>query len=420
MSYSAAMRSITRREWISLTAAGAAAPVFARMASAAQDDAATARIATVILEYEAQGFHRTATGVDEKSGQWLAALAGRTGLQSRLEPFPVNRVDPLVTTLEGGGRRLVGLPLFDGAFTGPAGISGRLGPLNSDAEIGLTETAVNAAGTGALGEARRANKHKAIVAITKGRRAGLCPSNADFFLEPFGPPVLQVSSTEAEWLAVQASRGTKVQLIANVVRNGGTAQNVVAEITGSDTALPPIVVMTPRSGWYWCASERGGGIACWLEIMRSVREAPVKRSIFFVASSGHELGHLGINAYIEKRPGIVKQAKAWLHLGANIGAATDLNNNLLQASDDDMDRAISEAMTKAGLAIARRAPRRNVPGGEAEAIHRGGGRYVSSIGGNALFHDLADRGAAAVDPATIAKFSAAYLDVIRTLDARIN
>jgi len=174
-------------------------------------------------------------------------------------------------------------------------------------------------------------------------------------------------------------------------------------------------VMTPRSGWYWCASERGGGIACWLEIMRTLRHASLKRSVLFVASSGHELGHLGIDAYIARRAGIVKRAAAWLHLGANIGAATDLNNNLLQASDDEMDRLLSGAMATAGLTVARRAPRANVPAGEAEAVHRGGGRYVSSIGGSALFHNVIDRGADAVDPPTIARFAAAYVAVIRNL-----
>ena len=28
--------------------------------------------------------------------------------------------------------------------------------------------------------------------------------------------------------------------------------------------------MTPRSGWHANASERGGGLVCWLETMRAV------------------------------------------------------------------------------------------------------------------------------------------------------
>ena len=405
------MTRFTRREWLSLASAGIAG-MTARPASA-QD--VSSKIADVIREYEAQGFHRTATNVDQASAQWLAALVQSAGLRGTLESFTLDRIDPVISTIEVSGRRLEGIPLFDAAFTAPAGISGRLGPLNSDAEIGLTQTAVNAAATGALGGARRANRHRAIVAITKGRRPGLCPSNADDFLEPFGPPVLQVSSVEEPWLIDQAARGSKATVIANVMRNAANASNVTTEITGTDRSLPPIVVMTPRSGWYWCASERGGGIACWLEIMRGLKDAGLARTVQFVASSGHELGHLGINAYIAKRPGIVKRAAAWLHLGANIGAATELNNNLLQASDDEMDRALSDAMTRAGVTVARRAPRANVPSGEAEAIHRGGGRYVSSIGGSALFHSLDDRGTGAVDPTTVARFSMAYVDVVRRL-----
>ncbi len=55
----------------------------------------------------------------------------------------------------------------------------------------------NTAAAGALGDARRQNRHKAIVFVTRGGRPGLCLSNADAFLKPFGPPVLQVSSDES-------------------------------------------------------------------------------------------------------------------------------------------------------------------------------------------------------------------------------
>jgi hypothetical protein len=173
--------------------------------------------------------------------------------------------------------------------------------------------------------------------------------------------------------------------------------------------------MTPRSGWYWCASERGGGIACWLEIIRGTAEIPTRRSVVFVASSGHELGHLGIDAFIARRPGITKSALAWLHLGANIGAATELTNNLLQASHDDLDRLVTDALKSSGVDVARRAPRGAIPAGEAEAVHRGGGRYVSAIGGNTLFHNINDRGAQATSPRAIAGFSQAFIAVARSL-----
>ena len=110
-------------------------------------------------------------------------------------------------------------------------------------------------------------------------------------------------------------------MFADVRRTPATAFNVTTTVAGSDRSLPPLVIMTPRSGWYWCASERGGGIACWLELIRDLRQAKPARDVVFVASSGHELGHLGINAFVDRRPGIVSRSLAWMHLGANIGAA---------------------------------------------------------------------------------------------------
>jgi hypothetical protein len=385
------------------------------MSAEEADPEASRRISEAIRQFEAQGYHRTGTAVDGASGEWLAEQVQGAGLSPSLETFPLNRVDLLTNVLVIGERRIDGIPLFDGAFTTTSGIQGRLGLENdAAAEIVLAETAVNAADAGALGRMRRENRHKAIVATTRGRRPGLCPSNADEFLHPFGPPVLQVSSEEAEFLADRAKQGVRVQLVAAVDRTATTASNVVATLAGTDPALAPMVVMTPRSGWYWCASERGGGIASWLEIMRALRSSPPRRAVVFVASSGHEVGYLGIEAFIARRTGIVKSAVAWLHLGANIGAAVEPGITL-QASDDDGDAMLSRALTASGLTVTRRNPRGTVPGGEAGAVHRGGGRYVSIIGGNGLFHNPDDRGPQSVDPIAIAKFAMAFASVVRSL-----
>src|SRR5262249_20404811 len=237
---------------------------------------------------------------------------------------------------------------------------------------------------------------------------------AESFRHPFGPPVLQVASEEAPLLADCARRGAKAVLTAHVERTPAQASNVVAMVPGTNKGLAPVVVMTPRSGWWRCASERGGGLACWLEIMRATCDAKPVRDVLFVASSGHELGHLGLDAFMERRPGLVSAAKAWIHLGANIGAAQGPGNNL-QASDDEMEMMMAEAMTKAGLRIDRRHPRGAAPRGEAENVHRGGGRYISIIGDNDLFHNTSDRGANAVDLKVIERFAGAFAMVTRSL-----
>src|SRR5437879_5722100 len=372
------------------------------------------RIGAVIQAYEQQGFHRTGTDVYRLAADWLAGAVREIGLEPAHEEFALSRVDPVGASLAVNGRTIDGLPLFDGTFTHVEGIVGSLGNLNSDAPIGLTEMPPNAAGGGALGNARRQAKHQAIVVITRGARPGFCPSNADSFLSAFGPPALQVGSEEAPFLADCARQGATAALTAHVERTQTQAFNVATRVPGTDKSLAPLVVMTPRSGWWRCASERGGGLACWLEIMRAVRDAKPVRDVLFVASSGHELGHLGLDSYMARRPGLVRDAKAWIHLGANIGASQGPGNNL-QASDDEMESMMAAAMTRAGLRIDRRLPRGAVPRGEAENVHRGGGRYISIIGNNDLFHNAADRGADTVDRKVIERFAGAFAAIAVSL-----
>jgi len=155
-----------------------------------------------------------------------------------------------------------------------------------------------------------------------------------------------------------------------------------------------------------------------------------------VASSGHELGHLGIDAYVAKRPNAVARSVGWMHLGANIGAAmrptakpiaTAENPDVrhatpvmgqgptIQASDDAFESVLAGAMAAAGIQLGRRNPRGTIPGGEAEVVHRGGGRYVSVIGANAMFHNPADRGAEVVDLDEIVRFAEVFASVARAL-----
>jgi hypothetical protein len=117
---------------------------------------------------------------------------------------------------------------------------GQFGPINSDAEIGLVEAPPNTAAAGALGEARRQHRHRGVVCVTRGGRSGLCPSNADFFLRPYGPPVLQVSSEQSLFLNEQAQRRAEVTLLAAVRRRTVRAFNVTARIPGKNRGVAPL------------------------------------------------------------------------------------------------------------------------------------------------------------------------------------
>ena len=131
------------------------------------------RVLAVIRAYDSQGNHRTGTEVDRASADWLANEVQRSGATPALEAFPLSRVDPQSCYLRIGDRRIDGVPLFDAGFTGSEGVRGRLGPLGSDAAIGLAETtpfALTEPGSeppSQVTEARR-GRHQAVVLLTRG------------------------------------------------------------------------------------------------------------------------------------------------------------------------------------------------------------------------------------------------------------
>src|SRR6478735_1966864 len=113
-------------------------------------------------------------------------------------------------------------------------------------------------------------------------------------------------------------------------------------------------------------AERGGGLVCWLESLRALIAAPPACDVVFTANSGHELGHLGLDDFMARRPGwerpISEGGATWIHFGANIGAA---NGELsLQAASDDLRQLTAAELVRAGQAPDVVAPKTLVPSGE--------------------------------------------------------
>ena len=244
-------------------------------------------------------------------------------------------------------------------------------------------------------EARGYGESAAIVSVTDERfvAPGLAVLNAEHWTAPFGPPVLQVGSEHGARLA--AAQGSTATLEIAFDRTATQALNVRAALPGRRDDAAPIVVITPRSSWWHSTSERGGGIAVWLELIEHFARRPLDRPLLFTANTGHELGHLGMQHFLDRDERLVPEAHLWLHLGANF-ATSSVPAVRLQASDGDlMDRAADAAM-RAGLPIDVRTPVDTAPFGEARDLHAGGGRFVSLLGRNGHFHHPDDRWPATV------------------------
>jgi hypothetical protein len=393
-------------------------PLSAQTAVPAISEALEQRLADIIAQYDAQGNHRTGSDADALSARWLLELTRAAGAPAMLEPFAIERVVPKACFVQIAGRRIDGLPMFDAGFTGAAGVRGSLGPFGSDAEIGIVDVApwfgaapLTRAQPGStladpLAAARRSG-HAAVIVVAQGTNVpGLTVVNAVGFNRPNGPPLLQVSSSELAWLKTQAAARAEATVVAHVERASTQAFNVVAKIPGTQPGLAPLVILTPRSGWWQCASERGGGLACWFETLRVIAAGKPIRDAYFAALSGHELGGLGFAAYLQKRPDLIARSQLSIFFGESIGGANQKNE--VHASDAAFEEWAVRLMSAAGLNIDGKEPPGTAPRGEAGTIHRAGGRFVSLTCTSDVFHNPADRWPQSTDISSVARFASAF------------
>jgi hypothetical protein len=376
----------------------------------------SARIAEWIAEYDAQGEHRTGSRVDETSARWLVRELAGAGLTARLESFAFERFEQRHAFVVSGNEKRHGLAAFDGGVTGPAGVSGRLGPLGSKAEIAVVFVAPSPkpAAFEQLERARIAGAHRAILVLPErgGEHGDLALINAERAAHPDATPVVQLAGSHAIQLREGMQYGDPARVVVEAERVAASALNVVARLRGTQPELAPLVVMTPRSGWFACASERGGGLAAFLEIAHALYDAPPARDVHFVASSGHELGHLGLRAWLAAHATLAAGAHAWLHLGANFAAAG--GQVALQASSPEYAELARSALAAIGHAPDLVAPP-GAPLGEAREI--AARPFVSVLGTNPRFHAPDDRWPYAVDLTQTAALCEALVAIGQRLSA---
>lgn len=359
------------------------------------------RVAGWLKAWDGQGIHRTGTAGDAAGAEWLAAEARALGAKVRSEEFALDRLDPVACHLEIGDRRIEGVPVFDAPSTEAKGVAGGLG-----AEIAVAELSPRAIYSGAFQRLRREGYHRALVIVCQGEAQGLGLINAEDFRAPYGAPAIHVSSEARDTVLAAIRGGAQARLVSYSRRTPAQATNIVVSLEGRDRAKPPLVVMTPRNSWWQSTAERGGGIVCWLESLRALLTAPPACDVVFTANSGHELGHLGLDDFVARRPGWDRQGGAtWLHYGANLGA---FGSWLSLVSNE-------EALRRIGLAALAGAgqPPDDIPwpsappSGETRDIHKAGGRYLTLVGTNRLFHLPQDRWPDAVDVPAVARIAAA-------------
>ncbi|MBM4205619.1 MAG: hypothetical protein FJ194_15955 [Gammaproteobacteria bacterium] len=375
-----------------------------------------AEILADLTAFDAIPDHRTATDGDSATSAWLIDACKDAGLKPNLHSYPFARRDIITAQLLlADGTAIEGVPLFDGPDTPAERIEGVTGKIGSNTSIGVTrftpQGAISSHAT--LDSLRQQTAHGALIAISAAENTepGLAIQNAEHYGTPFGPPTLQISSEHRLRLedATREKETARLQIFSRWEQTEAT--NVDLTIAGKDSSLAPLVIYTPKSAWWTCTAERGGGLVVWLALMRHFAANQPARTLHFTANSGHELGHLGMRSFLARHPGLATEAHFWVHLGANFAAYN--SRLLLQADSAERLAPLIASLERRGITGFDILPHGNTPLGEARNIHERGGRYLSMLGNNRWFHHPADRLGTSVDVERTTLIVDAFLDSLR-------
>lgn len=350
-----------------------------------------------ILAYDDLGWHRTGSETDHLTQEWLAEKIKLYGGAPYLKSYTFDAPSAYQADIRTGNVMIEGMPQYDSGFPSEeTKLGGRLGAIDSGADFVVVKSPPHEKlpGYQSLAQARRRSDIKAIVAIIdgseQGAQPGFTPMNAEYYTEPFGPPVIQVSENYGEVLLKLAAEQAYSELTLSLTKKPSKLTNVYTTIVGRQPSLDPVIVLTPTSGWWHCASERGGGIALWLHLLAHARQGLLNRTVIFAATSGHELGHLGSKMMVSDSDFGVEKVHAWLHLGASFCGKSA--HTILQASNDTVRAKTLSSMQKHGIAPQTVVSGQGALAGEIKDVLTGDGtQYISISGINPWFHNKADR-----------------------------
>ncbi|MBB5706780.1 hypothetical protein [Sphingopyxis panaciterrulae] len=393
------------------------------------------RIAADLSAYIGFGSKRSGGGGDTACGHWLAGELSRAGFAVETPPIDVPWFEAGRCEVTVGGARAalepqpIVVPTSAGGVTGPlvrvdphgqadAPLSGAVALV--DLPYGRWSSAL-AKPVRAPIEAAFAGGARAAAVVTNGPTGQVIALNADGRAPMFAGPVGLLAPADAAPFLAAAMRHERVTMTLTGRGGRRPAFNVIGRLDRGKGRW--VVVSTPRSGWYGCAGERGGGIAAWLDLARRAPAMLPDHDLAFLCNSGHEYENLGAEEALKAAAPKPAETHFWLHLGANL-AARDWHEGLfglspLAGTDSQRYLVVSPPLLPtarrlfAGLA-GLESPYSSdaLSAGELSAIIAAGYASVAGVFGLHRFHHVAGDDARCIDAASVAATTAAFATLL--------
>ena len=224
-----------------------------------------------IRAYEEMGDHRTGREADNRTSWWMIEELRKVGVEAHPQTWRFPRVEIHGASIRFGPWDIPAVPTFDSAFTDHHGLTGTLRTDNGTGivlwQFSPDDQERMATGVYTSFELARQDGADGIIMVMGDPEGHPVVRNAERPLDPIEVPVLQVAPMDAGPLLDAV--GSEITMISDGGRVDAPADNVIGTIPGADPDAEPVVLMTPKSGWYTCAAERGGGIAIWIEVART-------------------------------------------------------------------------------------------------------------------------------------------------------
>jgi hypothetical protein len=246
-------------------------------------------------------------------------------------------------------------------------------------------------------------------------------------------PVLLVGQHSGATVLADAEAGESADLTLQAKLGTATDYDVWGTLPGADPSRR-VFVGTPASSFVPSASERGGGIAILLGLAKHYAQEPVSQrpeSLVFLATTGHEVGFLGLEALIEAKGSWFTDADAYVHMGASLGAPTGVENpdgtvtvtpvppaglGLHDSENPLIESGSTSAFAAAGQPLVNTQMHLS-GGGEQVYAYQAGVPEISVNGGSLWFHTAADV-PSVVDPGILTRLAAGYLGSVDSILAQ--